>query len=121
MLKRQSSESPGTFAFARSRSTIARRPAISSALVLCSTSQLFLNQSPKLTVVADQKNLLRAHHAAQEVILRLQLAGEIARGVHGGIDLAPDRLLCRTERFRYFAERHSADHHEIDVTPPPLR
>ena len=52
----------------KSRSMTARRSAISSALVSCSTSQAFFSQSLKPTVIPDQKEFFLLYNTSQEMM-----------------------------------------------------
>ncbi len=88
----------------RSRSTIASNAAISSTLDSCSTSQLFLRQSAKLTDVSDQKDFLRLQYTAQEMIPGGELGAKFGRRVDRWIDFAANRILRPGERFRSFGK-----------------
>ena len=81
---------PATLALARSRSTIASSAVISSRLFSCSTSQLFLCQSRKLTVVPNQKDLLAFQHRMQKMMLGGKFGAKVRGRIDRRVDLAPD-------------------------------
>src|SRR6266480_2069267 len=101
MLSRQSSASPATLALARSRSTIASSAAISSGLLLCSTSQLFFWKSRKLTVASDQEDFFAFQHARQEMVFGGELRAKVRGHIDRRVDLAADGLLRSAQCFGY--------------------
>lgn len=79
-------------ASARSRSTIPRRPAISSLLVVCARSQPLSAHSRKLILVPHHEQLLRLQHAQDEVVARLPPPAQLLGVHHMRVDL-PTQLL----------------------------
>src|ERR1035437_4363743 len=120
MFSFQSAERPAICALARSRSTRARSAAISSGLVACSVSQLFLSQSRKLTFVPNEEDFFALQHAAEKRVFRRQLGAVLCGWINRRVDLAPQRLLSAAERLRRFGERYLSDDHDIDVACAPL-
>src|SRR3972149_9306313 len=116
----QSGERPATCALAGSRSARARSAAISSGLVACSVSQLFLSQSPKLTFVPDEEDHFALQHATEKMMFRRQLGAVLRGWIDRWVDFAPQHLLRPAERVRCFGERNLADYHDINVACAPL-
>ena len=87
MFNRYSAPNPAVWHCWRSRSAIANRLEISSALVRCSISHPFLNQSRKLTLVSDQEQLVRFQDARKEMVAGGQLPPKLVRRIDDGIDL----------------------------------
>src|SRR5207302_5891472 len=116
----QSSDSPATLAFDRSRSTMASSPAISSALVSCSTSQLRFSQSRKLTLISDQEDFLALQHAAQEMVLGAELRAKFGARIDRGIHFSADSGLRARKRIGSLCKRHVANYHDIHVACPAL-
>ena len=77
----------------RSLSASPRSSVISPGLVLCSTSQPFLNHSCKLTVVSRQEDLGALENGRQEMVLAPGLGAEFVGRIDRWIDLASHGLL----------------------------
>src|SRR3990172_10127838 len=120
MFSFQSAESPAICALARSRSTRARSAAISSGLVACSVSQLFLSQSRKLTFVPNEEDFFTLQHAIEKMMFRRQLGAVLCGWIDRRVDLAPQHLLGAAERLGRLGERYLSDDHDIDIACVPL-
>src|SRR6266496_2186540 len=120
MLSRQSGDRPATWELERSRSTMASRDAISSALVRCLTSQLFFSQSCKLTFVPDQEDFFALHHGPQEMVFRSKLGAQFGRGVHRRVYLARESFLGAAQGLGCLRKRDFPNNHHVHVTGPPF-
>src|SRR5271165_1841805 len=87
MANRQSSDTSFAWLSFRSRATIPSRLAISCLLLLCATSQPFLTQSAKLTLVSNHEQLLFSGDHRQKMILGGQPLPELSRTIHRRVNL----------------------------------
>jgi hypothetical protein len=100
---------------ARTRSTMARRSAISRELGRWASTRPFRSQSLEVTGPSDHELKRFLHERSEEVMARAQLRSELPGRVHGGIDLAAEGRLHAGERRNDLTERDSASHEQVHV------
>src|SRR5437660_8707792 len=115
MANRQSSDTSFACLSFRSRATIPSRLAISCLLLLCATSQPFLTQSAKLTLVSNHKQLLFSGDRRQKVILGGELLPKLSRTVHRRVDLPTQLRLNLSQCRNHIGKTYLAHDHQIHV------
>ena len=84
-------------------------------LVSCSTSQEFLSQSLKLTVIPNEKCCLPLQNSGNEVMAGLDLSQEFVGGIDRRVDFAAQSRLGVRQCGHDLAEGHAANHHHVDI------
>src|SRR6267142_5606765 len=115
MANRQSSDTSFAWLSFRSRATIPSRLAISCLLLLCATSQPFLTQSAKLTLVSNHEQLLFFGDRRQKVILGGELLPKLSRTAHRWVDLPTQLRLNLSQCRNHIGETYLAHDHQIHV------
>src|SRR5260370_23354749 len=95
-MNRRSFDTASTFASARLRSTIHRRPLISLGLVGSRLRQPYSTHFSKLILVSQQKYLLAFEHGVQKMIPARKFRLKFQDGIDRWVDRAADAFLdCR--------------------------
>src|SRR5215467_3193013 len=115
MANRQSSDTSFAWLSLRSRATIPSRLAISCLLLLCATSQPFLTQSAKLTLVSNHEQLLFFRHRRKKMILGGELLPKLSRTVHRRVDLPTQVRLNLSQCGYHIGETYLAHDHQIHI------
>src|SRR5437660_606313 len=115
MANRQSSAASLAWLSFRSRVTIPSRLAISCLLLLCATSQPFLTQSAKLTLVSNHEQFLFFRHRRKKMILGGKLFAKLSRPVYRGVDLPTQFRLNLSQCRNHIGETYLAHDHQIHV------
>src|SRR5216684_384077 len=115
MAIRQSSDTSFAWLSFRSRATIPSRLAISCLLLLCATSQPFLIQSAKLTLISNHEEFLFFCYRRQEMIFGDELFAKLARTVHGRVEFSTQLRLNLRQRRNHIGETYLTHDHEVHI------
>src|SRR5207245_10439750 len=91
------------------------RFAISCLLLLCATSQPFLTQYAKLTLVSNLEQFLFFRHRRKKMILGGTLFAKLSRRVYRGVDLPTQFRLNLSPCRNHIGETYLAHYHHINV------
>src|SRR6266566_4583090 len=106
MPSRQSALSRGTAASFKSRSTTAKRSAISSRLGSWATIQRLASQSAKDTIVTCHEELRSCQDALEERYVAFHFVPEFLRRVHYGVDVPAEPRRGGLQRRNNLYEGH---------------
>src|SRR5574341_310441 len=120
MPSRQSALSRATAASFKSRSTTAKRSAISSRLGSCSTIRRLASQSRKLMFVSRYEQFRSRENPFEERRAALHLVPKFLHRIHRRVDLAAQSCFGRPERGDDPCERNIPDDQQVNVAPGGL-